>query len=169
MDKLKQFIEDNSEAFDCEELPRGHSKRFEQKLALLPSAKKPYIFYALAVAASIGLLLLLSLPQQTPSDAPNIQKVCQSAEDIQSLRLYYSMQMNKVISRMQEEQVQDNISEKQLLLREASRIMANCKQFDENIIPTLPCSEHGIFAITQYYGTCLQNLNFMLTKIEENN
>ena len=65
MDKLKNFIDANRDAFKEDEmLPEGHFERFEQKL---PKPRKNraalYSLSAFAIAASIALLLLFRLPE----------------------------------------------------------------------------------------------------------
>lgn len=64
MDKLKNFIDANRDAFEEDEiLPEGHFERFEQKL---PKPRKNraalYSLSVFAIAASIALLLLFRLP-----------------------------------------------------------------------------------------------------------
>ena len=75
MDKLKNFIDANRDAFEEDEmLPEGHFERFEQKL---PKPRKNraalYNLSAFAIAASIALLLLFRLPGGTglPEPAQN--------------------------------------------------------------------------------------------------
>ena len=47
MDKLKNFIDTNREAFEDDLLPEGHFERFEQKLAVPRKAGLRYIAFAL--------------------------------------------------------------------------------------------------------------------------
>ncbi|MCD8267352.1 MAG: hypothetical protein LUD46_02050 [Parabacteroides sp.] len=67
MDKLKNFIDTNREAFEDNLLPEGHFDRFEKKL---PEAGrkhfKLYSLVAFVAAASIALLLLFRMPGGTP-------------------------------------------------------------------------------------------------------
>ena len=59
MDKLKNFIDMNREAFEDDLLPEGHLGRFEQKLAAPRKSRATlHIFCAFAAAACIALLLL---------------------------------------------------------------------------------------------------------------
>lgn len=72
MDKLKNFIDANRDAFEEDEiLPEGHFERFEQKL---PKPRKNrvalYSLSAFAIAASIALLLLFRLPGGTYNRSP---------------------------------------------------------------------------------------------------
>lgn len=72
MDKLKNFIDANRDAFEEDEiLPEGHFERFEQKL---PKPRKNraalYSLSVFAIAASIALLLLFRLPGGTGLPEP---------------------------------------------------------------------------------------------------
>lgn len=72
MDKLKNFIDANRDAFEEDEmLPEGHFERFEQKL---PKPRKNraalYSLSAFVIAASIALLLLFRLPGGTGLPEP---------------------------------------------------------------------------------------------------
>ena len=74
MDKLKNFIDTNREAFEDDLLPEGHFERFEKKLS--PARRKHFKLYSLsafAAAAAIALILLLRMPGGTP--APVNQKL----------------------------------------------------------------------------------------------
>ena len=105
MDKLKNFIDANRDAFEEGEiLPEGHFERFEQKL---PKSRKNraalYSLSAFAIAASIALLLLFRLPGGTGLPEPaqkTTAQTCETQEEIEELRLYYNMQMNDVLAQM---------------------------------------------------------------------
>ena len=56
MDKLKNFIDTNREAFEDDLLPEGHFERFEQKLAA-PRKSAKAIQHSPAFARSSQLLL----------------------------------------------------------------------------------------------------------------
>ena len=94
MDKLKNFIDANRDAFKEDEmLPEGHFERFEQKL---PKPRKNraalYSLSAFAIAASIALLLLFRLPGGTGLPEPaqkTTAQTCETQEEIEELRLYY--------------------------------------------------------------------------------
>lgn len=63
MDKLKNFIDTNREAFEDDLLPEGHFERFEQKLAAPRKSRATlYSLCAFAAAACIALLFLFKLP-----------------------------------------------------------------------------------------------------------
>jgi len=67
MDKLKNFIDTNREAFEDDLLPEGHFERFEQKLAVPRKSRATlYSLCAFAAAACIALLFLFKLPGGTP-------------------------------------------------------------------------------------------------------
>ena len=105
MDKLKNFIDTNREAFEDDLLPEGHFERFEQKLAVPRKSRATlYSLCAFAAAACIALLFLFKLPGGTPLPTQPRQVVtgqhaCEVKEEIEELRLYYNMQMSDIISR----------------------------------------------------------------------
>ena len=128
MDKLKNFIDANRDAFEEDEmLPEGHFERFEQKL---PKPRKNraalYNLSAFAIAASIALLLLFRLPGGTGLPEPPEE-----------------------------------------LLQESKRILTDNYMFEETILPTLPCSNDGLFAMTQHYSNSLEGLTLMLKQMEQ--
>lgn len=172
MDKLKEYIDNNREAFDNEYLPEGHFERFEQKLPV-PRKKrvKRYSLLAFAVAACTALLILLNIPGGTPipsheQTASRPQK-CEMKEEIEELRLYYNMQMNDVISQMKEIYQQQHKPGAEELLKETKQILSDTYQFEETVLPTLPCTNTAVFAMSQHYSTSLESLNYMLRQMED--
>lgn len=170
MDKLKNFIDANREAFDNEELPEGHLERFGQKLP--KPRKRRATLYALstfAVAASIALIFLLRLPGGTgmpASQQKTSAQSCETKEEIEDLRLYYNMQMNDVLAQMKKLYKQDQPPGAEELLRESKRVLTDNYMFEETVLPTLPCSNDGLFAMTQHYSNSLESLSFMLRQME---
>ena len=84
MDKLKNFIDANRDAFEEDEmLPEGHFERFEQKL---PKPRKNraalYNLSAFAIAASIALLLLFRLPGGTGLPEPAQKTMAQTCDGL---------------------------------------------------------------------------------------
>lgn len=173
MDKLKKFIDNNRETFEDELLPAGHLDRFEQKLPK-PHKRRALVFSlsAFAVAVSIALLFLLQLPGGTHIPASPSQantQVCETEEEIEELRLYYNMQMHDVLSQMEALYKQDRTPGAAELLRETKRVLTDNYMFEETILPTLPCSNDGLFAMNQHYSNSLESLSFMLKQMERVN
>lgn len=171
MDKLKNFIDANRDTFEEDEiLPEGHFERFEQKL---PKPRKNrmalYSLSAFAIVASIALLLLFRLPGGTYIPEP-VQKTtaqaCETQEEIEELRLYYNMQMNEVLAQMKKLYKQYRTPGAEELLQESKRILTDNYMFEETILPTLPCSNDGLFAMTQHYCNSLEGLTLMLKQME---
>lgn len=173
MDKLKNFIDTNKEAFEDDLLPEGHFERFEKKL---PAPRKSHLtLYALsafAVAASITLLLILRLPGGTtvPGSDPEStfrQTACDNREEIDELRLYYNMQINDIMARMEALYKQEKAPGAAGLLQESKRILKDNYQFEETVLPTLPCSNDGLYAMNQHYTNSLEGLNIMLKQMQQ--
>lgn len=187
MDKLKKFIDTNRDAFEDEKLPEGHFERFEKKLPLSQRNKKIrlYSLCATIAAASVILLFFLKVPgdtiirkaqqptayEQTPlkvtgdtlQQHPPINK---DRDEIKELCLYYNMQMNQVLSQMQAIYKKEQTPGASDLLKESKRILTDNFMFEETVLPTLPSSNIGLYAMTQHYNTSLESLSIMLRQME---
>ena len=139
MDKLKNFIDTNREAFEDDLLPEGHFERFEQKLAVPRKSRATlYSLCAFAAAACIALLFLFKLPGGTPLPTQPRQVV---------------------ISQQQTPGAEE-------LLKETKRVLTDNYMFEETVLPTLPCSNAGLYAMNLHYSTSLESLNIMLKQME---
>lgn len=172
MDKLKDFIDNNREAFEDEWLPEGHFERFEQKLPT-ESGKKHKRHYLLwcsyAAVAVVALLLLLQLPGG--STMPNSEQkataqASQAKEEIDELQIYYRMQINDLMAQMEHLYKQQQTPGATELLKETKKILQDNYMFEETVLPVLPHSNDGVFAMTQHYNGSLESLNFMLKQME---
>lgn len=168
MDKLKRFVADNRENFDREALPCGHEKRFEAKLAAVEKpAGRTYLVYAVEIAATVLVLLLMGYPV-LKGERGGSSEFCPASAEISSLRTYYLMQMNDVIARIEDAETGD-VLEKQQVLEESLRIMEVNKRVEKSLLPHLPGSQERAYALIQLYGTSLNSLHFMLEQIENRN
>ena len=171
-DKLKNFIDTNREAFEDDLLPEGHFERFEQKLAVPRKSRATlYSLCAFAAAACIALLFLFKLPGGTPLPTQPRQVVtgqhaCEVKEEIEELRLYYNMQMSDIISQMQAMYKLQQTPGAEELLKETKRVLTDNYMFEETVLPTLPCSNAGLYAMNLHYSTSLESLNIMLKQME---
>lgn len=163
MDKLKQFIDEHRQEFNDIELPEGHLERFEKKLPRQAKRRTLwYTVYGVAAAACIALFILFkpSTDLFMEGDDPTAN-VC----EIEELQLYYTMQINEVLARI-EAADEETTSHKSAQLVQASRKVVNdSDRFEEEILPTLPCSEEGIYVINQHYRNSLRSLQIMLDQI----
>ena len=172
MDKLKNFIDTNREAFEDDLLPEGHFERFEQKLAVPRKSRATlYSLCAFAAAACIALLFLFKLPGGTPLPTQPRQVVtgqhaCEVKEEIEELRLYYNMQMSDIISQMQAMYKLQQTPGAEELLKETKRVLTDNYMFEETVLPTLPCSNAGLYDMNLHYSTSLESLNIMLKQME---
>ena len=154
MDKLKNFIDTNREAFEDDLLPEGHFERFEQKLAVPRKSRATlYSLCAFAAAACIALLFLFKLPGGTPLPTQPRQVVtgqhaCEVKEEMQAM---YKLQQTPGAEE---------------LLKETKRVLTDNYMFEETVLPTLPCSNAGLYAMNLHYSTSLESLNIMLKQME---
>lgn len=170
MDKLKNFIDTNREAFEDDLLPEGHFDRFEKKLP--PAPRKHFKLYSLcafAAAASIALLLLLRMPGGTPvpeSPQTGVQQKCSNQKEFHELQMFYKMQINDIMAQMESLYKEEQAPGAAGLLQESKRILKDNYMFEETILPTLPCSNDGLFAMNQHYSASVESLNIMLKQME---
>ena len=180
MDKLKNFIETNRANFDetYPSLPQGHEARFmrrleEEKMVVMPQKgarpKGLYLLYAVAMAASVALLLLLRLstPNTTEATDPYLAEVQQIQTEMEELQFYYHMQMRTVREQMKELTEHQPSPGVMAIWRESEQILADNHNFEQNELPQLPTESETLCALTQHYGNSLETLQFMLSKMEQ--
>jgi len=51
------------------------------------------------------------------------------------------------------------------LLEETNQILADSRIFEESVLPTLPCSDDGLYAINMHYSSSLESLQIMLNQM----
>jgi hypothetical protein len=170
MDRLKDFIDTHREAFDDDFLPEGHLERFEEKLGRRKRTTLRFTLLAATVAAAVGLFIFLKTPSiikdnlQHPTSSAY---TCEAEKEIEELRLYYNMQMYGVVVQIKDLYAAQRSPGSLELLEESEQVVYSTYNFEENILPSLPCSDDGLFAMTQHYSNSLKSLNFMLKQMEQ--
>lgn len=166
-DKLKQFIATNREKFDEEALPAGHFERFDRKLPVPKKNRvKTVSLIAFTAAACMALLFILQLPFGFHG-FDSSSYVCETKQEIEEVQLYYQMQMNAVIEQMEALYEQDRTSGAAELLMESKKVLLETKKFEDEVMPTLPCSDEGIVVLNQHYGNSLGSMHIMLEYMEQ--
>lgn len=169
MDQLRQFISHNREAFETGELPAGHLIRFNRKLDRKQTQKNRnrwFLYSLITGCAAIGFLVFLIRSQTNHTGSA---ENCTTVAELREVQLYYHIQLNQVLKQIQETaEIGGNTLEKRQILQEAARIFSQQQDFEEKIIPQLPCDENTVFVIDQYYSTTLRTFRFMLSRLEKN-
>lgn len=164
MDKLKNFVEDNRPEFEAMELPDGHMDRFKAKL---DRQRRPLtrhkLFLAVSVAACLGLLFAL----YTQHDKQQAEEVCELSVEIGEVRMYYNMQMNATITKMEELYKQKQTEGTMELMKQTQNVIAANRDFEDKVLPSLPCSETALFAMSQHYDGSISGMNILLRKMED--
>jgi hypothetical protein len=166
MDKLKNFIDTHRDAFEDELPPAGHSGRFDKKLPA-SSRKQPRWINVLAVAAVAVVTLLVFIRivheiKDVPAQQTNLY-----ASEIDELRFYYNMQLDEVSAQIRALYKSEQIPGGLELLEETKRVIKNSHEFEDAVLPTLPCSDAGLFAMNQHYSNSLESLQIMLNQMEQ--
>ncbi|MCC8095501.1 MAG: hypothetical protein LIP05_09160 [Tannerellaceae bacterium] len=169
MDKLKKFIDTNRKAFEDDLLPAGHFERFKKKLPKESVGRNIRIaLYTLIAAASVALLFLFTLQyQESIGFNPSGQTLCEHSDQFQEVKMYYHIQMQEVLSEMEKLYQEEHIPGRKEILEETKEVITASMLFEENILPDLPCSDEGLFAMSQHYRNSLESLNLMLRHMTE--
>lgn len=171
MDKLKQYIDDHREAFDAAWLPEeGHAQRFEKKLRQQEKRFRLPVSMIWIAAATIALLIALTWNLCRPEPLPETAVTAGNDpvhSEIQTLCRYYEMEMKELYVRIQTADAGNNSEEKERIVEESHRILANNKQFEKEVIPKLPDVPQTVYALMDYYSIYLERLHFMLQQIED--
>jgi hypothetical protein len=170
MDKLKHFIDTHREAFEDDLPPAGHFGRFEKKLPV-PSRRQlnRTRVSAVAVAAAVTLFVFIRILNETgntPVQQTNLY-TCETQKEIDELRLYYNMQLNEVSAQIRALYKSEQTPGGLELLQETKRVIKSSHEFEDAVLPTLPCSDAGLFAMNQHYSNSLESLQIMLNQMEQ--
>ena len=95
-----------------------------------------------------------------------IQQQCSQQKEFGELQMYYKMQINDIMAQMESLYKKEKTPGAAGLLQESKRILKDNYMFEETILPTLPCSNDGLFAMNQHYSASVESLNIMLKQME---
>lgn len=195
MDKLKTYITSHRADFETDSLPEGHADRFLKKLeagkrpwepdqenagaagsepdaAPVPSPQPNrtrlwVLRISFAAAAALALLLLLRMPGGTHVPSARTEAgTCQAKQEFEELRIYYRMQIHEMTAQIEQVYKADKTPGGAELLKETKKVLHDNYMFEETVLPTLPCSNNGLFAINQHYSNSLESLSIMLREME---
>lgn len=123
-----------------------------------------------ATAAAVAVLLLLRMPGGTEVPGPSAMHAethrTQAKEEFEELRLYYTMQINDMMAQIENLYKEDQTPGGAELLKETKKVLHDNYMFEETVLPTLPRSNNGLFAISLHYNNSLESLSIMLREME---
>ncbi|MDR1202944.1 MAG: hypothetical protein LBL58_15120 [Tannerellaceae bacterium] len=167
MDKLKNFIDTHKEAFEDDLPPMGHFGRFDKKLSVSSRKRLKWIqIFTVAVAAAVTLFVFIRI--QSDMNVPIQQAktyTCETQKEIDELKFYYNMQLDEVSAQIRALYKSEQIPGGLELLEETKKILKNSHEFEDAVLPTLPCSDAGLFAMNQHYSNSLECLQIMLSQM----
>ena len=173
MEKLRQFIENHRDEFDDEPLLEGHWERFEQKLAAVEPqqpTKRVWLWAVVGLAAAAAVALLLWLqPMRIVTDTSDgmVQEDWLTMQqEFLETQGYYQMRMNDLTDRLDQLCKQKRTEEAEQLLQAAWQVRSDVKEFEHEVVPTLPCDEDGLYALAQTYSLGIGSLTFLLDRME---
>lgn len=163
MDELKNFIDRNKADFDEVELPAGHEGRFRTKLeAQKKQAKRRRLAWIFAAAACLGVLFAV----QVEYNKEQTNHLCELSVEINEVRLYYNMQLAETIAQMETLYKMHQTPGSLELLRQTQEVIAVNREFENKVLPSLPCSEEALFAMNQHYDASLAGTRILLRQME---
>lgn len=166
MDRLKDYIQQNREAFDEIPLPEGHLERFAARLEKEETKKTVPLWHKLVpLAAAVALFFCLSIPFWMHQPVSPDAYVCELHSEMGELHTYYRMQLEDHLMELETASKENPSEAVTHLLEAALQIEASCQQFDNQVLPTLPCSDEGIFAINQQYQNSLNSMQILCQQL----
>lgn len=153
---------------------KGVSEKDEPALRPLrrPRAVRLYgLAVSFVAAAVVALFFLLRIPGGTtippslPASSPTV-RTCKAQQEIEELRIYYTMQINEMMAQIERLYKQDKTPGSAELLAATKKVLTDNYMFEETVLPTLPCSNAAVFAMTQHYTNSLESLSIMLKQME---
>ena len=156
MDRLKDYIQQHREAFEDVPLPEGHLERFAARLDKAETKKTVPLWRKLVpLAAAVALFFCLSVPFWMQQPVSPDTYVCE----------YYRMEIEDHLMELETASKENPSEAVTHLLEAALQIEASCQQFDNQVLPTLPCSDEGIFAINQQYQNSLNSMQILCQQL----
>lgn len=123
-----------------------------------------------AAAAAVALLFLLRMPGGTEVPGPSAMHAemhgTQAKEEFEELRMYYTMQINDMMAQIENLYQEERTPGGAELLKETKKVLHDNYMFEETVLPTLPRSNNGLFAISLHYNNSLESLSIMLREME---
>lgn len=178
MSNLEDFIKQHRSEFEQDSLPEGHWERFNQRLdAAMPTEVQPkkrrnllFLWTVSAVAACIALFLIFSPKTEENGETdPMILQAMEISREFNEVQFYYTMQMEQILSEMEQIHQAENTEASLQLLSESKRIMQQNIHFEQEIAPHLPCSSDGLNTINLYYQCSLGSMEQMLARMKQLN
>ncbi|MDR1623972.1 MAG: hypothetical protein LBS04_03260 [Tannerellaceae bacterium] len=170
MDKLKHFIDTHREAFEDDLPPMGHFGRFDKRLSVSSRKQIRWInVLAVAAVAVVTLFVFIRIVNEIKDVSVQQTKMytCETQMEIEELKVYYNMQLAEVCAQIRvlykSEQVPGGLE----LLEETKKVLKSSHEFEDAVLPTLPCSDAGLFAMNQHYSNSLESLQIMLKQMEK--
>jgi hypothetical protein len=167
MDKLKDFIDRHREQFDNVALPKGHLQRFERKLNGRNRRPARYILpIGVAIAAAACILAVLFVHPNNNGANPGNFFICEADEEMNELRNYYRMRVYDLEEQLRSLHQAHPSPETLAIIQDSEDVAQSIQSFEENLLPTLPCSHSGLNVINRQYAGSLESLGAMLEQME---
>ena len=172
MEKLKKFFEQNKEAFNDLELPKGHEERFLKKLKKKDSSLGLKVWYG--VAASFIFLAMLSFFAKDvifQSDIMSGQSQVVTLSDIsskyQEVEAFYQAGIDEKIAEIDELNCKVDSEQKMMISKELEQLNGSYENLQAELKINMN-DERIINAMITNYQNRIHFLEQVITQIKQN-
>ena len=164
MNKLEQYISDNKSRFD-EEPPVGHFERMQKKMNR-KSGRIVVLRWIISVAASVAMILSVSLIMQHKEKQDDRIAMCENAPDMKAC---YLNRMNVVAGQIEILSKNLDLWDRQQVMTDVQNIINTTNGDFESEIPTeLPAHETKLI-LSGYYKQNLESLETIAKELKNKN
>jgi len=164
MDKFEKYVIDNKSLFE-EEPQSGHFDRLQQKMNR-KSGLIVALSWSISVAASIAIVLLISIMLQNNRGKDDFLALCENADD---MKLCYMEKMNEVAGQIEILTKDFDLWERQEVLTEVHEIINTADSgFDIDIPEELP-ENQAKEILSDYYRQNLESLEMIADELRIEN
>lgn len=168
MDRLKDFIDAHADEFLTAELPAGHFARFCSKLPDKPRKSFAWLRAACSVAAAacVACLLIVGVPWNSAGDDPTFMSDADFRMEMEETHCYYRMEIDGVMARIEDlySEYPGPVAEE--IMAESQQVLSETRRFEDKVLPELPLSDSGLYALNCHYTNTVECLTYMLVELE---
>lgn len=159
MDKFKEYIEQEREAFDTFELPAGHTRRMADKLPKESSSAIRRFLLPIVATAAVIAGMVITLREPVPSEEPVMVQTIAQSELIQ----YYSSQLEVLKDSLRTLSSSLNPEMKADMLTELELIENEKYRFNSQLLPQISVSEDCQTVVYTFYTSKIESLEYLLS------
>ncbi len=169
MDRLKDFRDTHADDFLVADPPAGHFNRFGTRLPAAPRRSFAWVRAAcsLAAAACVACLLIMGAYRgSSDADDTSFMADADFRTEMEETHSYYRMEIDGVMARIEDlySTYPGPVAEE--IMAESRQVLDETRRFESMVLPELPLSDTGLYALNCHYTNTVQCLSYMLDELE---